>query len=144
MYGSVSCTLQIFQTAAVLEILHAAFGLTRSNVQVLVVLYIVSNYYTDIYAIYSVPFQVMDLNLICFILDQFERNENLVLILMILKCSFSLPLNKKIYLGYVPASVFQGVRDLGHTPPTSYHQVTYLPILCPKSINLFKIISYCI
>jgi len=34
VYGSVSCTLQIFQTAAVLEIFHAAFGLTRSNVQV--------------------------------------------------------------------------------------------------------------
>ena len=34
VYGSVSGTLQIFQTAAVLEILHAALGLTRSNVQV--------------------------------------------------------------------------------------------------------------
>jgi len=34
LYGSVANTLQIFQTGAVLEILHAAVGLVRSNVRV--------------------------------------------------------------------------------------------------------------
>jgi len=34
LYNDVSFTLQIFQTGAALEILHAAFGLVRSNVQI--------------------------------------------------------------------------------------------------------------
>merc|ERR1711963_645225 len=34
LYANTSFTLQVFQTAAVLEILHAAFGLVRSPVMV--------------------------------------------------------------------------------------------------------------